>query len=143
MSKDWPKRVRLGINGFGHVARTLLRCALEDSRGLEVVAINEPSLTPEQMIYLIKYDSILGPFKGYLNERVHVNRASENAPSEFCSLEIAGRMIAVFQYEQSDQIPWNWLNVEYVLETTGDCRHLAEATVSCRSICFINMGSLG
>ncbi|TPP60313.1 Glyceraldehyde-3-phosphate dehydrogenase [Fasciola gigantica] len=128
MPKDWPRRLRLGLNGFGQLARTMLRCSLEDNRGLDVVAINEPSLTPEQMIYLIKYDSVLGPFKGYLSEHVHVTRATEENPGEFCSLEIAGRLIAVFRFPKADEIPWNWLNVEYVLETTGDYRHLYEAT---------------
>ncbi|KAF6769185.1 hypothetical protein AHF37_12253 [Paragonimus kellicotti] len=49
MPKEWPRRARIGLNGFGQMARTLLRCALEDYRGLDIVAINEPNLTPEQM----------------------------------------------------------------------------------------------
>lgn len=126
--KEWPRRARIGLNGFGVVARTLLRCALDDNRGLDIVAINEPNLTPEQMVYLIQYDSTCGPFKGYVNEKITVTPGKEDANGEFCNIEVAGRYIGVFHCKNISEIPWHWLDVEYVLETTGEIRLLKEAT---------------
>ncbi|KAF7233825.1 hypothetical protein EG68_02775 [Paragonimus skrjabini miyazakii] len=128
MPKEWPRRARIGLNGFGQMARTLLRCALEDYRGLDIVAINEPNLTPEQMVYLIKFDSNLGPFKGVVSDKIVVVPANDDGCGEYCNLEVSGRLIAVFRCKNLDEIPWHWLNVEYVLETTGNLRHLKEAT---------------
>ncbi|KAG5453129.1 Glyceraldehyde-3-phosphate dehydrogenase [Clonorchis sinensis] len=128
MPKEWPRRARIGLNGFGQLARTLLRCALEDNRGLDVVAINEPNLTPEQMIYLLKYDTNLGPFAGYISEHIEVTYAKGDQNGEYSNIQVAGRWIGVFHCKQPEDIPWNWLAVEYVLETTGELRHLKEAT---------------
>lgn len=128
MPHEWPKRVRIGVNGFGATARLLLRCALLDNRGLDIVAINEPTLTPEQMIYLFKYDSHRGPFKGLVSDKIHVTFASQGHDGEYCNMEIAGRSIAVFRHKNLVDIPWDWLDVEYVLEMTGEVKHLKEAT---------------
>lgn len=54
--------VKIGINGFGRIGRLVLRAAIE--RGAEVVAVNDPFLNVEYMVYLFKYDSTHGRFKG-------------------------------------------------------------------------------
>lgn len=52
----------IGINGFGRIGRLVLRAALE--KGAQVVAINDPFIGIEYMVYLFKYDSTHGRFKG-------------------------------------------------------------------------------
>lgn len=52
----------IGINGFGRIGRLVLRAALE--KGAKVVAINDPFIGIEYMVYLFKYDSTHGRFKG-------------------------------------------------------------------------------
>lgn len=52
----------IGINGFGRIGRLVLRAALE--KGANVVAINDPFIGIDYMVYLFKYDSTHGRFKG-------------------------------------------------------------------------------
>ena len=55
--------VKIGINGFGRIGRLVLRIAVE-KEGVEVLAINDPFMTPQYMQYLLKYDTVHGHFKG-------------------------------------------------------------------------------
>ncbi|MGY6632786.1 MAG: type I glyceraldehyde-3-phosphate dehydrogenase [Alkalilacustris sp.] len=57
--------VRVAINGFGRIGRTVLRALLTHRSwpGLEVVAINDIA-TPDICAYLFEYDSVFGPFPG-------------------------------------------------------------------------------
>ncbi len=53
--------IRLAINGFGRIGRTLLRILLRDMQGFELVLINE--IEPaETCAYLFQYDSVYGPW---------------------------------------------------------------------------------
>nr|CAH8838065.1 unnamed protein product [Trichobilharzia regenti] len=130
MPKEWPKRVRIGINGFNEIARLIIRCSLEDKRGLDVVAINVTDMTTEQIIYMIQYDTLLGQFKGCLSKCVSFHLAKENSNEsvDYCTIEIAGRILCIFQYEDISCIPWDCVNVEYVIETTGKFTQLDEVS---------------
>ncbi len=57
--------IRVAINGFGRIGRTVLRAwALRQAwSGVEIVAINDIA-PPETCAYLFEYDSIFGPFPG-------------------------------------------------------------------------------
>lgn len=57
--------VRVAINGFGRIGRSVLRAALSDPRhaDVEIVAINDIA-QPEMAAYLFEYDSTFGPWKG-------------------------------------------------------------------------------
>ena len=57
--------VRVAINGFGRIGRSVLRAALSDPRhdDIEIVAINDIA-KPEMASYLFEYDSTFGPWKG-------------------------------------------------------------------------------
>ena len=45
---------KIGINGFGRIGRLVLRAAVE--KGAEVVAINDPFIDLDYMVYMFKYD---------------------------------------------------------------------------------------
>jgi len=51
--------VRLGINGFGRIGRLTTRAALA-SRDAKVMAINDPFMDLDYLVYLLKYDSVHG-----------------------------------------------------------------------------------
>lgn len=53
---------KIGINGFGRIGRLVLRASLD--KGAQVVAINDPFIGLDYMVYLFKYDSTHGQFKG-------------------------------------------------------------------------------
>ena len=56
--------MRIAINGFGRIGRTILRQVLSGpARGVEVVRINDIA-TPEMCAYLFQYDSTFGPYAG-------------------------------------------------------------------------------
>ncbi|MDF1670455.1 MAG: glyceraldehyde 3-phosphate dehydrogenase NAD-binding domain-containing protein [Roseovarius sp.] len=53
--------IRVAINGFGRIGRTLLRILLRDAKGFELVLIND--IEPlETCAYLFQYDSVFGPW---------------------------------------------------------------------------------
>ena len=53
--------VRLGINGFGRIGRLTFRSAMtENANNASVMAINDPFMDLDYLMYLLKYDSIHG-----------------------------------------------------------------------------------
>lgn len=94
----------IGINGFGRIGRIVLRAALE--KGVKVVAINDPFIPLDYMVYMFKYDSTHGRFKGEIH---HANGF----------LYVNGQQISVFTEKDPTQIPWGKSGAEYVVEATG------------------------
>jgi len=48
---------RLGINGFGRIGRLVCRAAIENNKPVTIVAINDPFMDIDYMVYQLKYDS--------------------------------------------------------------------------------------
>lgn len=97
--------VKIGINGFGRIGRIVLRAALEKP-GAEVVAVNDPFIDLDYMIYMFKYDSTHGRFKGEVSK-------------DGTNLVVNGKKIAVFQAMNPKEIPWGSVGAEWVVESTG------------------------
>ncbi|MGC1486463.1 MAG: type I glyceraldehyde-3-phosphate dehydrogenase, partial [Albidovulum sp.] len=57
--------VRVALNGFGRIGRSVLRAALSGPahQDIEIVAINDIA-QPDMAAYLFEYDSVYGPWKG-------------------------------------------------------------------------------
>ena len=55
-------KIRVGINGFGRIGRLAFRSVINRSN-VEIVGIND-LLEVDHLAYLLKYDSVHGPFKG-------------------------------------------------------------------------------
>ncbi|XP_001943052.1 glyceraldehyde-3-phosphate dehydrogenase 2-like [Acyrthosiphon pisum] len=94
----------IGINGFGRIGRMVLRALLE--KGSNVVAINDPFIGIEYMVYLFKYDSTRGRFKG----EVSVDRDV---------LIVNGNKIKVFSERDPKAIQWRSAGADYIVESTG------------------------
>jgi glyceraldehyde 3-phosphate dehydrogenase len=95
---------KIGINGFGRIGRLVLRAALE--KGCQVVAVNDPFINVDYMVYMFKFDSTHGRFKG------EVKAVDGN-------LVINGNKIVVFQERDPKNIAWAKAGAEYVVESTG------------------------
>jgi len=95
---------KIGINGFGRIGRLVLRAALE--KGAEVVAINDPFIGLDYMVYMFKYDSTHGRFKGEVK-------------TEGDQLVVNGHKISVFSERDPKAIPWGKAGADYVVESTG------------------------
>ncbi|WVQ93342.1 glyceraldehyde-3-phosphate dehydrogenase [Kwoniella sp. CBS 9459] len=97
--------VKVGINGFGRIGRIVLRNAIEHG-DLEVVAVNDPFIDLDYMVYMFKYDSTHGRFKG----SVEVKDGK---------LYINGKPIAVYGERDPVNIKWGEAGADYVVESTG------------------------
>ena len=97
--------VKVGINGFGRIG-SLAFSASFDKEDIDVIAINDPFISADYMVYMIKHDTIHGPFKGEVKE-------------EDGDLVIDGHRIKVYNEKDPSQIPWCEVGVEYVLECSG------------------------
>ena len=97
--------IKIGINGFGRIGRLVCRAALNND-DIEVVAINDPFVSPDQMAYLFKYDSVHGEYIGSVS-------------SSDSTLTLNGREIKVFSERNPENITWGDVGVDYVCESTG------------------------
>ena len=52
--------VRIGINGFGRIGRLVFRAAQEKKDISKIMAINDPFMDIDYLIYLLSYDSVHG-----------------------------------------------------------------------------------
>jgi len=100
--------IRVAINGFGRIGRNVLRAALGHSqygKKFEIVAINDLGNT-EILAHLFKYDSVYGRFEGDI-------RAKEDG------IEINGGQIKFFSQVNPSKLPWNNLDIDVAVESTG------------------------
>jgi glyceraldehyde 3-phosphate dehydrogenase len=96
--------VKIGINGFGRIGRTVFRI-LSDRDDVEVAGIND-LFENEQLVYLLKYDSVMGVFPKEVT-----------ADDDF--MYVDGRKIAMTAEKDPAKIPWGDLGVDIVIESTG------------------------
>lgn len=96
--------VKVGINGFGRIGRLAVReAAYRDD--IEIVAINN-TVSPDYMVYKLKYDSMHGMFPGELDY-------DDNA------IYVNGKRIVTFQAKTPEEIDWASAGAEYIIESTG------------------------
>lgn len=118
--------LKIAINGFGRIGRLVCRAAIQQ-RNIDVIAIND-LVSPDNLAYLCKYDTVHGQFNGSVNvvgndlviDDHHITCLNEPVPAK---------------------LPWAKLDVDYVVESTGlftsfndTCAHLdagAQRVVIC------------
>ena len=71
--------VNIGINGFGRIGRLVTRVAAASS-DVNVVAINDPFIDLDYMVYMFQYDSTHGTFKVLKNITLLVIKISFREP---------------------------------------------------------------
>lgn len=98
------KTIRIGINGFGRIGRTLFRL-LNAHPQLNVAAINDLANT-ETLAHLLKYDSIHGVFQ---EEIEHTKD----------SIVVNKKHIALLNEDHPKNIDWSKQKVDIVIESTG------------------------
>ena len=96
--------MKIAINGFGRIGRMTLR-ALENKPEIEVVAVND--LTDlKTLTHLLKYDTAHGRYPGEVSED------GEN-------LIVNGKKIRLLSEKDPAKLPWDALNIDVVIESTG------------------------
>jgi glyceraldehyde 3-phosphate dehydrogenase len=98
--------VKIGINGFGRIGRSVFRVlAGRDRNDIQIAAIND-LFENEKLAYLLKHDSVMGVFPG----EVAVGDGF---------LTVDGHRIAMTKEREPAKIPWRDLGAEIVVESTG------------------------
>jgi len=108
--------MRVAISGFGRIGKMFLRAALAQGavgRDFDIVAINTRS-SVEMHAHLLKYDSVYGRFNG----TVEVKNGN---------LVVNDREIKWVREVDPLKLPWKELDVDLVLESTGEFRSREDA----------------
>lgn len=96
--------LKVGINGFGRIGRLVFRAGI-DNPDFEFLGIND-LVPPENIAYLLKYDSTHGRFNGTVEAKGD-------------GIVVNGKFIPCFSIKDPEQLPWGDRGVEYVIESTG------------------------
>jgi glyceraldehyde 3-phosphate dehydrogenase len=96
--------IKIGINGFGRIGRLAFRVAAQ-RKNVQVVGIND-LLDVDYLAYMLKYDSVHGRFDG----EVEVKGGK---------LIVNGKEIRVTAERNPENLKWNEIGAEYVIEATG------------------------
>jgi len=96
--------VRVGINGFGRIGRSIFRAALDNTE-LEITAVNDLT-DADTLAHLLKYDSVHGEL-GY------------DVTAEDGLIRVQDKIITVFSEKELRQLPWREKGVDVVIESTG------------------------
>jgi len=96
--------VRVGINGFGRIGRSVFRI-LDERPDVEVVMIND-LFDNAQLAYLLKYDTVMGIFE-------------RQVASDKDFLYVGDEKIVMTEERAPEKIPWGKHGVDVVIESTG------------------------
>ncbi|MFL2628415.1 MAG: type I glyceraldehyde-3-phosphate dehydrogenase [Candidatus Marisimplicoccus sp.] len=96
--------LNIGINGFGRIGRLVFRAAISNN-DYKVISIND-LLEIEHLAYLLKYDSVHGPFEG----SVEIDNNN---------LVVNGNTITISSEKNPELIKWGEMGVDVVAECTG------------------------
>lgn len=106
--------IKVFINGFGRIGRLVFRAIAEShSSDISVVAIND-LVSPDNLAYLLKYDSVHG-------------RSSLNISSDEHHLIVDGKKIKVLSEKNPQALPLKELDVDFAIESTGKFTEVEEA----------------
>ena len=99
--------INLAITGFGRIGRLILRAIYELNRqDIKVVAINSSRGDAASNAHLLKFDSAHGKFNADIKTNDH-------------EMIINGDVIKFFSTRNPEELPWDKLNVDIVMECTG------------------------
>ena len=96
--------IKVGINGFGRIGRLAFR-VMSERDDIQVVGIND-LIDLDYMVYMVKYDSTHGRFDGEIS-------ASNG------QLVVNGQSIRVTSERNPEDLKWNEVGADYVIESTG------------------------
>ncbi len=96
--------MKVAINGFGRIGRSVFRI-LNSQENIDVVAINDIA-DNEAMAYLLKYDTVMGPFKDSVELSGDILKTSFN-------------QVKMLAEKEPSHLPWAKMGVDALIESTG------------------------
>jgi glyceraldehyde 3-phosphate dehydrogenase len=103
--------MRVAINGFGRIGRSVYRI-LDEDPNIEVIAIND-LYDNDVLAYLLKYDTVMSNF--YSEARI-----------EGDYLVTPGEKVMMLAQKDMSLLPWKDLDIDVVVEATGVFRKRSE-----------------
>jgi len=100
-------KIKVAINGLGRIGRAVLKTAIKREE-IELVAVNDLG-DIDNLAYLLKYDTVYG--------RSGLDVSTQKGEKLF--MMVNGQKIAFFQQKEPSLLPWNELDVDVVVESTG------------------------
>jgi glyceraldehyde 3-phosphate dehydrogenase len=107
------RKVKVAINGFGRIGRVFTRSVLENKQ-IEIVAIND-LVDTKMLSHLLKYDTVHGKLDFDVNFKES-------------SISINNKTIQVFNKRNPEELPWDKLDIDIVIESTGFFRSKENAS---------------
>jgi len=108
-------KIKVGLNGFGRIGRSVLRITeASDNYEYEVVAINARA-NAETLAHLFEYDSSYGIFDGQVEVK-----------NNDC-ISVNGRDIVITREAKPSEIPWKDQGVDIVIDNTGKFKNREDA----------------
>ena len=99
-------KIRVAINGFGRIGRSVVRAAKKMDANINFVAIND-LVEPSKLATVLKYDSVHGIYPG------KIETVGEDV------LRVDGDHIKCISVKDPENLPWKELDIDIVIESTG------------------------
>lgn len=106
-------KAKIGLNGFGRIGRLIMRASVGRD-DVEVVAVNDPFLTPDYASYLYKYDTVHG-------------KADSELKVSGEGLKLNNKKVAFFAKMNPEEIDWKGAGAEYIIDCTGKFTNAEDA----------------
>lgn len=97
--------IRVGLNGFGRVGRSIVRAAKATNAEMNFVAVNDLS-DPKSLATVLKYDSVHGIYPGEITIDDDI-------------ITVDGDHMKIISEPNPTKLPWDDLDVDVVIEATG------------------------
>ncbi|ADV46713.1 type I glyceraldehyde-3-phosphate dehydrogenase [Nitratifractor salsuginis] len=98
---------KVAINGLGRIGKMVLwHYVTNKPENVEIVVANGGSGTPEDLAYMLKFDSMHGRFPAEISY-------------DDTSLTVGGQKIAIVDERDPAKLPWAEMGIDIVLECTG------------------------
>ena len=98
------RKIKVAINGFGRIGRVFTRAVL-NHEVIEIVAIND-LVDTKMLAHLMQYDTVHGKFE----HKVSVSNDG---------ILIGNHSIKVYSERNPEDLPWESLGIDIVIESTG------------------------
>ncbi|MEC4728143.1 erythrose-4-phosphate dehydrogenase [Shewanella sp. D64] len=101
--------IRVAINGYGRIGRSILRAVYETGKRaqIQIVAINELA-KPEAMLHLTQYDTTHGRFQSLVQ-----------LDADGQKMLIGDDAITLLHESDPSKLPWGEMDIDIVYEATG------------------------
>ena len=94
---------KIALNGFGRIGRAVFKNIIEDYPELDLVAVNDLA-NPDDLLHLLQHDTVYGNYE---------------VESRDGDLFVKGQRVKLLNKKNPEELPWDEMEIDVVLECTG------------------------